>query len=88
MRTAIHFEENAPVIDPQELINTGSPCIDDIWDKYISSSPADNSDPSREDATSSKDLDEILGLPPALKDNASSMSNTPVNSRSLFFEAN
>jgi hypothetical protein len=87
MRTAIHFEENTSVINPQELMNTGSPNTEDFWDKYVSSPPADDSDPSGGDATSNKDLYEILGLPLALKDNASSSSNTPVDGRSLSFEA-
>jgi hypothetical protein len=85
MRTAIHFE-NTSVINHQELKNTGSPSDEDLWDMYISSPPADDNDQSY--ATSNKDLDEILGLPPALKDNASSISNTPVNGRGFSFEAN
>jgi hypothetical protein len=68
MRTAIHFEENTSVINPQELKNTGNPSDEDLWDMYISSPPADDSDQSSRDATSNKDLDEILGLPPANQD--------------------
>ena len=88
MRTAIHFEENTSVINLQELMNTGSPSTEDFWDKYVSSPPADDSDHSGGVAMSNKDLDEILGLPPALKDNASSRSNTSVDGCSLSFEAN
>jgi hypothetical protein len=87
MRIAIHFE-NTSVINHQELKNTGSPSNEELWDMYISSPPADDSDQSSRDATSNKDLDEILGLLPALKDNASSISNTPVDGRSFSFEAN
>jgi hypothetical protein len=47
MRTAIHFEENTSVINPQELMNTGSPSTEDFWDKYVSSPPADGSGQSR-----------------------------------------
>jgi hypothetical protein len=79
MRTAIHFE-NTSVINPQELMNTGSPSTEDFWDKYVSSPLADDSDPSRGDATSNKDLDEILGMPPALTDGASFRSNSPFDS--------
>ena len=91
-RTAIHFEENTSVINPQELMNTGSPTTEDFFNMYVSP-PADDSDSSGGDssggdATSNKDLDEILGLLPALKDNASSRSNTPVDSRSLSFKEN
>ena len=68
-------------------MNTGSPNIENFWDKYISLPPADDSDPSGGDATSNKDLYEILGLPLALNDNASSSSNTPVDGRSLSFKA-
>ena len=87
MRTAIHFEENTSVINPQELMNTGSPNTEDFWDKYVSSPPADDSDPSGGGATSNKDLYEILGQLLALKDNASSSFNTPVDGHSLSFEA-
>lgn len=57
-------------------MSTGSPSIEDFWDKYVSSPPADDSDLSGE-ATSNKDSDEILSLPLALKDSASSRSNIP-----------
>jgi hypothetical protein len=77
MRSAIHFEDNeSSVINPQELINTGSPSID--WDRYVSSPPADDSD-----TTSNKDLD-VSGLPPDSTDR----SDTPFNDRSFSFKAN
>jgi len=55
--------------------------------------PADNSNSNSSNsnsrnATSNKDLNKILGLLPALKDNASSRSNTPINSCSLSFKEN
>jgi hypothetical protein len=80
MRSAIHFEDNeSSVINPQELINIGSPSID--WDRYVSSPPADDSDPS--DTTSNKDLD-VSGLPPDSTDR----SDTPFDDRSFSLEAN
>jgi hypothetical protein len=85
--TAIYFEENTSVINPQELTNTDSTSTEDLWDQYILP-PADDSNPSSRDRTSNKDLDKILGLLQALKDNSSSMSSTCVDSRSFSFEAN
>jgi hypothetical protein len=88
MRTAIHFEDNeSSVINPQELMNTDSSSIEDLWDRYVSSPPADDSDPSTRDATSNKDLDEILGQPVDSTDGVSYRPNTPSDSRN-FFEAN
>jgi hypothetical protein len=49
-------------------MNTGSPSNENLWDMYVSPPLADDSDRSLRDATSNKDLDEILGLPPANQD--------------------
>jgi hypothetical protein len=49
-------------------MSIGSPSTEDIWNMYVTSLPADDSDLSRGDATSNKDPDEILDLPPALTD--------------------
>jgi hypothetical protein len=62
MHTAIHFEDNgSSVIHPQGLMNADNSSIEDLWDRYVSSPPAD--DPGVRDATSNKDLDEISGQP-------------------------
>jgi hypothetical protein len=62
MRTAIHFEDyESSVINLQGLMNTDNSSIEDLWDRYVSSSSAD--DPGVRDATSNKDLDEISGQP-------------------------
>jgi hypothetical protein len=94
MRTAIHFKDNeSSVINPQELMNTDSSSIEDLWDRYVSSPPADDSDPSVRHATSNKDLDEILSQlgdsiePVDSTDGVSYRPNTPLDSRN-FFEAN
>jgi hypothetical protein len=42
-------------------MNTDSSSIEDLWDRYVSSPPADDSDLSVRDTTLNKDLDEILG---------------------------
>jgi hypothetical protein len=59
-----------------------SPGTEDFFNKYVSPL-ADDSNLSGGDATSNKDLYEILGLLLA-----SSRSRTPVDGRSLSFEAN
>jgi hypothetical protein len=62
MRTVIHFEDNeSSVINPQGLMNRDNSSIEDLWDRDVSSSPAD--DPGVREATSNKDLYEILGQP-------------------------
>jgi hypothetical protein len=55
---------------------------------YVTSLLADDSDLSKGDATSNKDLDEILDLPPALTDSDDFWTNVPFLSQSLSFKAN
>ncbi len=44
--------DESSVVDPQELMNTGCSSMEDSWDKYVSSPPADDGEPSVRDATS------------------------------------
>jgi hypothetical protein len=68
-------------------MNTDSLSIKDLWDRYVSSPLADDSDLSVRDATLNKDLDEILDQLVDSTDGVSYRPNTPSDGRN-FFKAN